>query len=68
MFFITIKCDKDLVNSFGHKDFTKDKEYLLEGYEITEKAAVVSDDEGWIPFAAIGSKVAKDEYILYRLV
>ena len=46
MFFITIKCDKDLVNSFGHKDFTKDKEYLLEGYEITEKAAVVSDDEG----------------------
>ena len=46
MFYITIKCKKDLVNSFGHKDFTKDKEYLLEGYEITEKAAVVSDDVG----------------------
>ena len=26
-------------------------------------ASVVSDDEGWIPFAAIGSKVAKDEYL-----
>lgn len=46
MFFITIKCNKDLVNSFGHKNFTKDKEYLLEGHEITEKAAVVSDDVG----------------------
>ena len=46
MFFITIKCNKDLVNSFGHKIFTKDKEYLLEGYEITEKAVVVSDNVG----------------------
>ena len=26
-------------------------------------ASVVSDDDGWIPFAAIGSKVAKDEYL-----
>lgn len=46
MFFITIKCDKDLVNAFGHKEFTKGKEYLAEGHEITERTAVVSDDEG----------------------
>ena len=46
MFFITIKCNKDLVNASGHKDFTKGKEYLAEGHEITERTAVVSDDEG----------------------
>ena len=46
MFFITIKCNKDLVNGSEHKDFTKGKEYVAEGYEITEKTVVVSDDEG----------------------
>ena len=46
MFYITIKCKKDLVNTSGNKDFTKGEEYVAEGHEITERTAVVSDDEG----------------------
>ena len=43
MFSITIKCNKDLVNDSGHKDFTKGKEYVAEGYKITEKTFPIKD-------------------------
>ena len=51
MDYITIKCNKDLVNMSGHKDFTKGEEYVAEVYQynknqITENTTVVSDDAG----------------------